>query len=197
MVCVDGSVLSVLPVPVLDRGGVPYEATIRLLRDGAAFGDVGERCAGRLAATAARLRSARQDGGPDAFPLTGTESALQLLNGEASASAVRRALRSDRELLSLRARDPVDAAGAGELRVWLRDERSWRPGSAEAVRGWSVRCHAVVDAWGSAGTGIRCVLDSGELLALLDRLVQECGAAGAVDVRARVGAHATPPEAHV
>ena len=33
--CVDGTVLAFEPVPVLDRAGVPYEVTLRRLRDGA------------------------------------------------------------------------------------------------------------------------------------------------------------------
>lgn len=51
--CADGRLLDVVPVPVLDRTGVPYEATLRLLLDGAPFGDVGQRCAGLLAAVRA------------------------------------------------------------------------------------------------------------------------------------------------
>lgn len=31
--CVDGTVLAFEPDPVLDRAGVPYEVTLRLLRD--------------------------------------------------------------------------------------------------------------------------------------------------------------------
>jgi hypothetical protein len=178
--CVDGSVLSVLPVPVLDRGGLPYEATLRLLHDGAAFGEVGERCAGRLAEATARVRDARRDGGPDAFPETGLSAALRGLEATgAGSAAVRRALPRDGELLSLRGRDPDDVSSAGELRVWLREDRTWRPGRDGARGAWSRRRHAVVDAWGDDGAGLRCLLDSAQLLALLARLVDEC-----VEVRA-------------
>lgn len=179
VVCEDGSVLSVLPVPVLDRGGVPYEAWLRLERDGAAFGEVGECSAAKLADTAALLREVRRAGGPDAFPDTGVETALRLLDG--SSAAVRRVLPRDRELLALRAREPDDGASSGELRLWLRDERTWRRGADSAPGGWTVRSTAVLDAWGSAGTGVRCVLDSGRLLVLLDRLVEECVAVGGLD----------------
>ena len=182
MRCVDGSVLSVLPVPVLDRGGAPYEATLRLLRDGAAFGEVGERCAGQLAETAARLRAARRDRGLEAFPETRLSAALRSLEAAGvGAASVRRALPRDGELLALRGRDPDDVESAGELRVWLREDRSWRPGRDGAAGGWSRRERAVLDAWGDAGAGVRCLLDSAQLLALLARLLDECVEAGALD----------------
>jgi hypothetical protein len=181
--CVDGSVLSVLPVPVLDRRGVPYEATLRLLRDGAAFGDVGERCAGHLAE--ARVRDIRLDD-PDAFPETGVAAALRALDDAgAGSAAVRRALPRDGELLALRGRDPDDVGSVGELRIWLREDRTWRPGRDGERGGWSRRRRAVVDAWGDDGTAVRCLLDSGQLLALLARLVDECVEVGALDPSVR------------
>ena len=178
--CVDGCVLSVLPVPVLDRGGRPYEATLRLLQDGAALGEVGERCAGRLVEAVARLREARSAG--DDFPESGVTTALRELDASGAASAaVRRVLPRDGELLALRGRDPDDVASDGELRIWVREDVSWRPGRDGARGGWSARCRAVLDAWGDGGTGVRALLDSAELLALLERLVQECADVGALD----------------
>lgn len=194
LVCVDGSVLSLQPVPVVDRGGLPYEATLRLLRDREPFGEVGERCAGRLAETAGRLRDARRHG--DGFPEPGLTVALRALDGaRAGSPAVRRVLPRDGELLALRGRDPDDVASSGELRVWLRDDRTWHPGS-DGVRGrWSERCRAVLDAWGAAGTGVRCLLDSAALLALLERLVDECVAVGALDACEASEAGGTPAPA--
>ena len=184
--CVDGSVLSVLPVPVLDREGVPYEATLQLERDGEPFGEVGERCGWFLAATAARLRAAREAGGPDAFPPSGVEAGLRAWladQGEPETAwpALERYLPRERELFAFLARDPDDVASAGELRLRLRDERRWLPGAdGAAERGrWSLRCRAVLEAWGSGGTGVRAVLDSTALLVLLDELAAECAQAGA------------------
>ena len=178
LVCIDGSVLAVCPVPVLDRGGTPYEATLRLQRDGAPFGDVGERCAARLAETADRLRCSRLHG-PDSFPEAGVDAVLRALDG--CGTAVRRALPRDRELLALRARDPDDLPSDGELRVWLREQRTFCRTGDEGPGGWSVCRSAVVDAWGSAGTGLRAVLDSAGLMSWLDRLVDECTCVGALD----------------
>ncbi|WP_262403167.1 hypothetical protein [Actinomadura sp. CNU-125] len=62
--CLDGSVLTVVPVAAVDRGGAPFEITLELRRDGAAFGAVGERCGYFLADLAARLDDARADGSP-------------------------------------------------------------------------------------------------------------------------------------
>ncbi len=55
MRCVDGRELAVLAVPVPDRAGVPYEATLRLLLDGAPWGEVGQRCLGLLAGVRERV----------------------------------------------------------------------------------------------------------------------------------------------
>jgi hypothetical protein len=60
---VDGSVLEIRPVPVRARDDVAYEVTLQLLRDGALFGQVGERCGWFLTTAAARLRAARTTGG--------------------------------------------------------------------------------------------------------------------------------------
>jgi hypothetical protein len=181
--CVDGSVLSILPVPRLDRRGVAYEVTLRLLLDGAPFGDVGECSGWRLARAAEQLRQAQAADGPDTFPVTGVDlllaGRLERAPGpdgtrpDQAASALRRLLPRDRELLSLRSRDPDDVAGTGELRVWLRDDRSWVP-AADGARGrWSTRSRAVLDCWGDGGRGVRCLLDAPGLLRLLDGLVAD------------------------
>lgn len=159
VVCVDGSVLCLLPVPCLGRDGVPYEVTLRLERDRRPFGEVGERCGFFLAQTAGQVHAAREVDGPEALP-----------DGDGR----------DRELLSLRARDPDDVASDGELRLWLRATRTWVPGGDGARGRWVLQRRAVLDVWGADGTGVRAVLDSEGLLALLDALVADCRAVGAV-----------------
>src|SRR3712207_1478398 len=77
------------------------------------------------------------------------------------------------ELLCLRARDPDDEEGTGELRVWLRHDRTWLPGRDGARGRWSTRSRAVLDCWGEGGRGVRCVLDAPGLLRLLDALVAD------------------------
>jgi hypothetical protein len=183
--CVDGSVLSVLPVPVLDREGAPYEVTLRLLHEGELFGEVGERCGFFVATTAARLRAARE-GDPDGFPASSLEAGLRAWAQDRGEDADRawvafeRYLPRDRELFAFLSRDPDDVTAAGELRVGLRNERSWLAPEDGHVRGrWELRCRAVVDAWGASGTGVRAVLDSAGLLAFLERLVTEFAAVGA------------------
>ena len=184
--CVDGSVLGLVPVPVLDRGGQAYEVVLRLLRDGEPFGDVGERCGGVLAETASRLRAAQSDDGGHGFPALGVDAVLraglvETADGQRreARAALSRLLPRDRELLCLRARDPDDLASCtGELRLWLRDDHTWVSGRCGSRGRWSVRSRAVLDAWGSAGTGVRCVLEQGQLLALLDALVSESAASG-------------------
>ncbi len=177
--CLDGSLLSVLPVPVLDREGAPYEVTLRLLRDGADFSEVGERCGWLLATTAARLREVRQLD-PRAFPSSGLEQGLRTWATHAGRDPeqvwrdARRFVPRDRELLSLLSRDPDDLTSAGELRVTLREERRWQPGTGPDPGRWRLSATAVLDAWGGAGVGLRAVLDSAGLLAFLEALVREC-----------------------
>ena len=182
--CVDGTPLSVLPVPCLDRDGVPYEVTLRLERGGAPFGEVGERCGFFLATTAARLRTAREAGAE--YPPGGLEAGLRAwaadraLDGDEAWAGFERYVPRDCELFCFRARDPDDLASAGELRVVLRHERSWRPPEDDGGRGrWQVSTRAVVEAWGSAGTGVRAVLDSAGLLAFLEQLLSDCADVGA------------------
>lgn len=176
LTCADGSVLAVLPVPVVDRDGVPYELTLRLERDGALFGEVGERCGYFLAATAARMRAARASG--QQYPPSSLEAGVAAWGSDSGRPGAWDELQGylprDRELFCFRSRDPDDLGTAGELRVTLEVERRWVTGG-----GWRTRCLAVVTAWGSAGTGLRCVLDDEQLLAFLERLVQDFAAVGA------------------
>lgn len=192
VVCVDGSVLTLLPVPKLDRSGAAYEATLRLLRDGEPFGDVGECSAWRLARTAEHVRAAQAAAGPDAFPASVLQAVLgHGLVSDGDTAVLRRLLPRDAELLSLRARDPDDGDPSGELRLWVREDRTWHDGRDGAAGRWSLHARAVLDVWGSAGTGVRALLDGPALLRLLDRLVDEAGlgrddgrrrdAAGALD----------------
>ena len=177
--CVDGSVLTVSPVPVLDRDGVPYEITLRLLRDGRLFGEVGERCGWFIATTAARLRVARAGGDPDAFPASSLEAGLRAwavdeqLPADEAWECFERYVPRDRELFAFLSRDPDDLSSAGDLRLTLRTERTWLtiPDSARGY--WRVRCLGVLDAWGAGGAGVRAVLTSAELLQLLEQLVQD------------------------
>ena len=175
--CADGSVLSVLPVPVQDRDGVPYEVTLRLERDATAFGEVGERCGYFLASTTARLRAARA--GDDEFPDSSVEAGLRAWardrgqDSDGCWAELEPYLPRDRELFCFRARDPDDLSTVGELRVCLEVERTWVDAH------WAVRCLAVLQAWGSGGTGTRAVLTSDELLSFLEDLVHEFAGVGA------------------
>ena len=161
LTCADGTVLSVEPVPVLDRTGVPYEVTLRLLRDGAVFGEVGERCGWFLRTALARL----EDGTSTLEQGVRAWARADGLEPEAAWADLQRYLPRDRELLAFLARDPVDPSAAGELRVWLRPERRW------AASGWVVEHRAVLDAWGADGRGVRAVMDRTALRALLVGLV--------------------------
>lgn len=176
--CIDGSVLSVLPEPCLGRDGVPYEVTLRLVRDGRQVGAVGERCGFFVAQTAARLRAA----GPEAFPHSGLEAGLRAWaddheqDADQAWSSFARYLPRDREVLAFRCRDPDDVSVAGELRVVLRDERTWETDGGHGR--WAHRSLAVVEAWDADGQGVRAVLDRAGLLAFLEQLLADCAAAG-------------------
>jgi hypothetical protein len=178
--CADGAVLSVEPVPVLGRDGVPYEVTLRLLRDGEPFGEVGERCGYFLAATRARLCQARLEH-PERFPHSSVEAGVRAwardrgYDGDSAWAAAERYLPRDRELFAHLSRDPDDLGSVGELRVSLRTERRWLPSG-----GWELRSLAVLEAWGSNGAGLRCALTAAQLQAFLDELVEECGRVGVV-----------------
>lgn len=181
--CTDGSVLGVHAVPVLDRDSVPYEVTLRLTRDGAAFGEVGERCGYFLAATEARLRASRSAAGDGAFPPGATEAGLRTWaagagqDGDAVWESLRPYLPRDGELFSFRSRDPDDLRSDGALRAVLQVRRSWVAGPPGR---WEARATVVLEAWGGQGTGMRAELTSAQLAAVLQALVQECRAVGAV-----------------
>ncbi len=175
--CVDGSVLSVLPVPAIARDGVPYEVTLRLLRDGEAFGEVGERCGFFLAASAARVRAALAVG--EESPPSSLERGVRAWAADRAQDAagswrdLQKYLPRDRELFCFRSRDPDDLATVGELRVTLQVERSW------VAPAWRTTPLAVLEAWGTAGQGLRAVLSSEQLLSFLEALVQEFADVGA------------------
>lgn len=186
--CIDGSVLTVVPVPCRDRGGVPYEVTLRLLRRGAPFGEVGQRCGFFLASTVLRLRAAR--GAGQEFPACALEAGLRAWAADAGADAdqawrtLQRYVPRERELFSFLSRDPDDVRASGELRVCVRDERTWLQPEADGGRGrWQLRRRAVLDAWGADGVGVRALLCSDGLLALLEQLLAECAAVGATPER--------------
>lgn len=174
--CLDGSVLSVLPVPVLDREGVPYEVTLRLLRDGEPFGTVGERCGWFLARAVARVRAA---GGE--VPASELEDSVRAWAGDADLdpdrtwSSLQPYLPRDRELCAFRSREPDDLPAVAELRVGLRCERAWQAGTGW----WSLRTVAVVDTWGDGGAGVRARLGVDALLRFLEQLLRDCAAVGA------------------
>ena len=179
VVCVDGSVLTLLPVPKLDRTGAAYEVTLRLLRDGEPFGEVGECSRWLLARTAEQLRALQSTAGADAFPPGAYDAVLDHgLVEDGDRTVLRRLLPRDRELLCLRARDPDDGEPSGELRLWVREDRTWHDGRDGARGRWSLRARAVLDAWGSSGTGVRALLDGPALLRLLDQVVEEAGHTG-------------------
>lgn len=161
--CVDGSDLAVVPVPARDRRGRPFEVTLELWRDGEVFGAVGERCGYFLAELAGRVAAARADGSPqaarwpdpdDRFPEPG--------NGA-----------REPELFAFRYRDRGDVAGVGELRCTLRTSSLWVGGQDSAKGGWRVARRAVLEAWGTAGRGVRAVLTSADLARFLADLVAE------------------------
>jgi hypothetical protein len=177
--CVDGSRLEVIPVPSCDRGGIPYEVTLRLQRDGETFGSVGERCGYFLATLARRLAAARLQGSPqarawsdadDRFPDPPLQAAL---HGHDAGDLLPR----EPELFAFRHRERADVATAGELRCTLRTSSTWLRGSRGGE--WRLVRRAVVEAWGADGRGVRAVLTSAELARFLTAVVSEAGRAGA------------------
>lgn len=183
----DGSSLTVIPVPSLDRGGTPYEITLELCRDGAPFGAVGQRCGYLLAEVAALLEMARADCSPvarrwpdpdDRFPeppLAGAVRAHAAACTDARYAGMERQLPYEPELFALRSRDRGDLPATGELRCTVRTSSTWL--AAQGCSGlpgrWRVARRAVVEAWGSGGRGVRAVLTSAELSGFLACLLQE------------------------
>ncbi len=160
--CVDGSSLSVIPVPARDRGGTPFEVTLALRRDGESFGTVGERCGFHLAELARQLAAARADESrwPDPDDLFPGDHCHR-----------------EPELFAFRYRDRDDVASTGELRCTLRTTAHWIGGQQGGT--WRRARRAVVEAWGSGGRGVRAVLTSSELAGFLEELLSEAEQAGA------------------
>jgi hypothetical protein len=193
LTCVDGSRLGVRPEPVLDRRRVPYEVTLRLSRDGAPFGVIGERCGYFLAGVGDRLAAARRDDSPqgsrwplaDRFPTSAAEVAVRAWAGERGADQsaawdeLARYLPRDRELFSFRRRDPDDLASVGELRCVVETEKAWVAGAERKAGRWRLARRAVLDAWGDGGIGVRAILDSSALARFVGELLGEMASVGA------------------
>jgi hypothetical protein len=196
--CVDGSSLTVNPVPSHDRGGTPYEVTLELIRDGVQFGSVGERCGYHLASLAGMMAGARAVDSAhaalwpdpdDRFPDPPLGRAVRMLAAECGhADILRGHLPREPELFAFRHRDRGDLGGAGELRCTLRTFSTWvthpkahpkapRSGTMNPPpvgRGrWRLARRAVVEAWGERGWGVRAILTSGELEGFLADLLSE------------------------
>jgi hypothetical protein len=172
--CVDGSLLGVAPLLCRDRGGAPFEITLELRRDGRPFGAVGERCGYFLATLAARLAAARTEGSPQARQWPDPDDRFPDAAARATPAAARP---GERELFTFRRRDRGDVAGSGELRCSVRTSSTWvigRPGGR-----WELARRAIVEAWGSTGSGIRAVLTSGQLAGFLADVLAAAERSGA------------------
>ena len=181
--CVDGSVLTAVPVPCRDRAGKPYEITLELRRDDQLFATVGQRCGFQLSRLVRQLSAARSD--PDqAAVWPDPDDRFPGARGSAQApGSLRDYPPAEREYFSLRSRDRCDLPGSGELRCVLRASAQWLGGpgrAAEAmavgerwIDGWQLTRRAVVDAWGTRGIGVRAVLTSAELVTFLDTVLSE------------------------
>jgi hypothetical protein len=157
--CTDGSSLAVIPVAARDRGGVPYEVTLELHRDGRRFGVVGQRCGYLLAELAGRLAAARADDSPEAArwpdpddrfpqPFTGRPYAVPPPAGRSRAAHAARCQCEeqwavmpgqqppDPELFAFRYRDRVDVTSTGELRCSVRTSSAWLPGPGVGPDAW-------------------------------------------------------------
>ncbi len=196
--CVDGTTLSVLPDPVLDRDDVPYEMTLRLLRDGQPFGVVGERCGFFLATLATRVEGAINEVGPvadggvgeasvapeDRFPPSSMEAGVRAWAADhgqpegAAWATLTRYLPRERSLFSFRHRDPDDPARLAELRCSLRTSKQWLTTDERGLGRWVLRERAVLDAWGDGGQGVRAMLAAPELLSFLRVLLAQADAIG-------------------
>ena len=162
VVCSGGSVLTVRPVPVRARDGVPYEVTLVLLLDGAPFGEVGERCGGLLAGAAQRLRGD--------VPVSSLEAGVRAAGADWALLSAH--LPRDRELFALRSRDPDDVPAGGALRALVDVVRRW------TGRGWDERLQVRLEAWGDDGRGVSAVLDLAAARAFLDGLLEEAAGDG-------------------
>ncbi|MGI5326298.1 hypothetical protein [Actinomadura nitritigenes] len=168
--CLDGSVLDVVPVASLDRGGTPFEVTLELRRDGDRFGAVGERCGYFLADLARRVDAARADGSPQAARWPDPDDRFP---DPPAAGAAR-----EPELFAFRYRDRGDVISTGELRCAVRTSSMWVGRQQSAAGRWRVARRAVIEAWGAGGRGIRAVLTSAELARFLNALLADVDHAG-------------------
>ncbi len=168
----DGRTLDVVPVPVLDRTGRPYEMTLALTLDGAPFGTVGQRCGGVLSAVLAGL----SDHGLPVGTIERGVRAWSRAGGtddDAAWTALRPHLPHDVELFCLRTRDPDDETATGELRALVEQARHWEDG-----HGWRSRVAVVLQAWGASGSGVRVGLELPAFCTWLACLLQEWDAVG-------------------
>src|SRR5262249_3700274 len=152
--------------------------TLDLWRGRQRFASVGERCGFRLARLAAGVAAARDDPAQaaawpdpaDRFPEPDTRASD-------AARPPEQAFRpGEREYFALRSRERADRPGSGELRCVLRDSAQWRGGRGPAAPrpgGWSLTRRAIIEAWGTDGTGLRAVLTSAELVSFLDTVLRE------------------------
>ncbi|MFB4296026.1 hypothetical protein [Actinomadura sp. NTSP31] len=168
--CLDGSVLDVVPVPSLDRGGTPFEVTLELRRDGDTFGAVGERCGYFLADLARRVAAARADGSPQAARWPDPDDRFP---DPPPGGAAR-----EPELFAFRYRDRGDVISTGELRCTLRTSSMWVGRQQSAAGRWRVARRAVIEAWGASGRGVRAVLTSADLARFLAGVLADADRAG-------------------
>lgn len=159
--CLDGSYLTVTPVPFRDGDGVPYEVTLELHRDGVPYGTVGERCGWLLAGLAGGGAGTR--GGGRWTASGGDLSGLPGLPG----------LPDDEELFVLRYRTRGEIVGGGELRCRLRTVAIWVPGWRGARGRWRLDARAFLETRDRGRAGMRAVLTSAELGAFMGALVAE------------------------
>src|ERR1019366_6597143 len=135
--CVDGSVLTAVPVPCRDRAGKPYEITLELRRDDQLFATVGQRCGFQLSRLVRQLSAARSD--PDqAAVWPDPDDRFPGARGSAQApGSLRDYPPAEREYFSLRSRDRCDLPGSGELRCVLRASAQWLggPGGGREAQG--------------------------------------------------------------
>ncbi|HEU5026764.1 MAG TPA: hypothetical protein VFV01_17735 [Spirillospora sp.] len=177
--CLDGSVLDVVPVASLDRGGTPFEITLELRRDGDRFGAVGERCGYFLADLARRVDAARADGSPQAARWPDPDDRFP----DPPAGGGPR----EPELFAFRYRDRGDVISTGELRCALRTSSMWVGRQQSAAGRWRVARRAVIEAWGASGRGVRAVLTSAELARFLAAVLADVDRAGAAGMQGTSG----------
>jgi hypothetical protein len=160
----------------------------------AAWPDPDDRFPAPVPADADRSHSDGPESGGAADPPAGPAR-----SGRAGSGRRADYLPGDHEYFALRSRDRGDPPGPGELRcvlrssaVWLGDcagvghhHRATARMAATGHGGWRLTRRAVIEAWGSAGVGVRAVLTSAELVAFLNTVVRGLAAAGTEVPQAR------------